>query len=209
MLRPGWSVTEGWLGSSDLDSAAQLAQRAFFDDVFFRFLVPSDAMRVRSLRIVHRTVFAHLGPGGRVVCVRDERGAILGLTAWLAPGSYPLAPRLQLAQVPGSLRAFYRRPRSIIDGGAYQKAVNRAHPTEPHWYLWVAAVDPAYQRRGIGTVMMERVLADADEQHLASHLETQKDENVAYYRRYGYELRDTLSPVAGGPNLYSMWRAAR
>ena len=43
----------------------------------------------------------------------------------------------------------------------------------------------------------------------ASYLETQKVDNHAYYRRFGYELRDTVNPVAGGPPYYTMWRAAR
>jgi GNAT superfamily N-acetyltransferase len=115
----------------------------------------------------------------------------------------------QLAQLPATLRAFYRRPRTMADGFAYVKASAIAHPKEPHWYLWLLMTDPSWQRRGVGTALMSEGLARVDEEGVASSLETQNVANLAYYARFGYELRTTLRPTPAGPPLFSLWRSAR
>ena len=52
-------------------------------------------------------------------------------------------------------------------------------------------------------------LDEVDTEGVGSYLETPRDDNVPYYRRFGYELVDTLQPIEGGPPYYTMWRAPR
>jgi hypothetical protein len=56
---------------------------------------------------------------------------------------------------------------------------------------------------------MEHGLAETDAEGVGSYLETQNEDNLGYYRRFGYELRETLRPVDGGPPLFTMWRRPR
>ena len=197
------------LSRSELTAAARVASRAFFDDPFFTFLMPDDRKREKSLTIFFRSVLAHPGPQGRLVTVRSEHDEILGVAAWLTTDGYPLSVRVQLAQLPNSLRAFARQPKGLADGNSYVQAIAKAHPKEPHWYLMLLCADPMIQRRGVGTLLLEEAFTHVDTEGVASHLETQKEENLAYYRRFGYELRATLRPVASGPPIYTMWRAPR
>jgi predicted N-acetyltransferase YhbS len=69
--------------------------------------------------------------------------------------------------------------------------------------------DPAIQRSGVGTMLMEHGLEQINNEGVGGYLETQKEDNLAYYRRFGYELRTTLRPVKNGPPLYTMWRNPR
>jgi predicted N-acetyltransferase YhbS len=85
----------------------------------------------------------------------------------------------------------------------------KVHPKELHWYLPLLAVDPLVQGQGVGTMLMLDGVATMDADGVGGYLETQKDENHAFYNRFGYELRDTLRPVADGPPYYTMWRPAR
>jgi predicted N-acetyltransferase YhbS len=71
------------------------------------------------------------------------------------------------------------------------------------------AVEPTMQRSGVGSMLMEEGLAQIDAEHVGAYLETQKIDNHAYYRRFGFELRDTLHPIPDGPPYYTMWRPAR
>ena len=50
------------------------------------------------------------------------------------------------------------------------------------------------------------MLEVADREGVDCYLETQKPENLAYYRRFGYEVVEELQPVAGGPPLWTMRR---
>ena len=185
-----------------------MAVRGFYTDPFFLFLAPTGRVRNRGLFFFFRTALRHLGPNGEITTVRDSANHIVGVSAWLAPGGYPQPIGTQLASMPGSFRALYRRPQALIDGNKYLTAVAKAHPKEPHWYLYLLVADPETQRRGVGTMLMNARMAQIDTEGVGGYLETQKHDNLAYYRRFGFELVKPLSPVTGGPPIYTLWRPA-
>ena len=149
-----------------------------------------------------------MGSFARVVVARNDDDRIVGVALWLTTGGFPLSIGVQIAQMPSSLRALYPRPHSLKVGGVYLRELLNVHPKEPHWYLMLLAVDPPMQRRGVGTMLMNDALARIDAEHVGAYLETQKEDNHAYYRRFGFELRETLHPMPGGPPYYTMWRPA-
>jgi len=206
---PTYRIDERPLRGRDLAAAAQVGKRAFFNDPFFSYLFPTEKMRERSLPIFFRTVFAHMGSKGRIVTVRNERDEIVGIAAWQTTGGYPLGIGVQLGQMPGSIRAMFPRGKSFSDGFKYMAALTNAHTKDPQWYLMVLCADPSDQRSGVGTMLLEHAFAMVDAEGVGSYLETPRDDNVPYYRRFGYELLETLRPIEGGPPYYTMWRAPR
>jgi len=208
-MKKGLRLDESALSKAEFTRSAQVATRAFFDDPFFRYLSPNDRLRERGLTIFFRANLVHLGGGARVVTVRSLNNEIQGAAAWLPTDRYPQSARTQLTQVPGTLRALYRRPRALIDGSKYLAQMSKSHPKEAHWYLYLLVVDPSMQRSGVGTMLTEQGLAHVDEEGVGSYLETQKEDNIAYYRRFGYVLRETLQPVKEGPPIFTMWRRPR
>jgi ribosomal protein S18 acetylase RimI-like enzyme len=196
------------LSRRDRRRAAEVATRAFLDDAYFDYLLPGEQNRARALPILFGGQIGHLGQFARIVVVRDDVNNIVGAALWLTTGGFPLSIGAQIAQMPSSLRALYRHPRSLQVGGVYLRELLNVHPKEPHWYLMLLAVDPAMQRRGVGTMLMNDALARIDAEHVGAYLETQKEDNHAYYRRFGFDLRETLHPMPGGPPYYTMWRAA-
>lgn len=204
---PERRIDERPLVAKEMSAVIEVSSRAFFDDPFFSYLLPEDAMRRSRMPIFFRSVYTHMGTHGRIVTVRNDANDVLGVAAWLTTGGYPLPITLQLSQIPSSLRAFYRRPRSLPTGNRYVAALTRAHRKDPQWYLMVLCADPTVQRSGVGTTLLEHALAQIDAEGVGSHLETPRYDNVAYYQRFGYELIETLTPVEGGPPYYTMWRA--
>jgi ribosomal protein S18 acetylase RimI-like enzyme len=206
---PGRRIDERPLVGAELSAVVALSSRAFFDDPFFTYLLPDDAMRRSRLPYFFRSVYTHMGEHGRIVTVRNDADEPLGVAAWLTTGGYPLPMRIQLGQIPSSLRAFYRRPKSLTLGNRYMASLIRAHRKDPQWYLMVLCADPPVQRSGVGTMLLEHAFAQIDLEGVGSHLETPRHDNVAYYQRFGYELIETLTPVESGPPYYTMWRAPR
>jgi GNAT superfamily N-acetyltransferase len=203
------AVEEGPLDRPTRAAAAALCGRAFRDDPFFRFLLPSDARREAALVRLHSTVLAHLGPSARLAVARGDGGRVLGVSAWLPPGGFPPPPGAQVAQIPATLAAFWRTPRSIAAASRVVRVAMRSHLKEPHWYLQLLAVEPDVQRSGVGTALMAPALERVDADHVASYLETQNDENVAYYARFGFALDHRIDPVEGAPALLALRRDAR
>jgi GNAT superfamily N-acetyltransferase len=206
---PGRRLDERPLVGADLSKVVEMSSRAFFDDPFFTYLLPDDAMRRTRLPYFFRSVYTHMGGHGRIVTVRDDADEPLGVAAWLTTGGYPLPMKVQLSQVPSSLRAFYRRPKSIAVGNRYMAKLIRAHRKDPQWYLMVLCAEPSAQRSGVGTMLLEHAFTLIDQEGVGSHLETPRYDNVAYYQRFDYDLIETLTPVEGAPPYYTMWRSPR
>ena len=51
-----------------------------------------------------------------------------------------------------------------------------------------SASDPAHQGTGIGTALLEPVLATCDRDGVPAYLESSKEANVPYYERFGWKV---------------------
>lgn len=191
----------------DLDEAAMVAARAFHHDPFFEFLDPKGVTRARGLALFFRSTIAAAAPRATITGARLPDGRLVGVSAVIPPGGYPLPVAGQARELLGAGRAMILRPTGLLQGARYLFAIEGAHMKDPHWYLLLLVVDPSMQRSGIGGRLQQDMLARADADGLDCYLETQKEENVPYYRRFGYELDQELRPVAKGPALYTMRRA--
>lgn len=146
---------------------------------------------------------------GHVNITRDPQGRIDGVAAWLAPGYAPLpwyrgAPGLMHA-VRGALRAGANGAKGLA---RFTKAIDRHHPSEPHWYLFTIGVRPDRQGHHQGTALLRHQLAIADMENLPAYLDTQKEANVGFYRRFGFDDYVPASPVEGMTCWY-LYRPAR
>lgn len=192
-----------------LDEIATVATRAFQYDPFFVHLCPPPLLRARGLAIFWRSQVAGYAPWAEGYGARLADGRLGGAAIWVKPEGFPLPVGPQLRQSAGALRALFTRPKALVDGTKYLLAIEKVHPKEPLWYLDLLVADPAVQRRGIGTALQQPVLEKADADGLASYLETQNEENLLYYRRFGFEVGKELHPVADGPPLWTMRRQPR
>lgn len=210
VTRPGidLEITPLAKRGKDLEDAAMVAARAFHNDPFFEYLDPHGVTRARALALFWRSELATLGPGAQVSGARAPDGRLVGVSAWLPPGTYPLPVPNQLRQLAGAGRAMALRPLALWRGLRYLLAIEKAHPKDQLWYLLLLVVDPSMQRSGIGGRLQEGGTASADKEGLDCYLETQKPENLGYYRRFGYEVEQELRPVSEGPPLWTMRRPA-
>jgi GNAT superfamily N-acetyltransferase len=204
------SVTIGPLGRSRLElaEAGGVAARAFYNDPFFVHLAPPPLLRQRGLAIFWRSVIATVKDRGEVLGARAGDGTLVGVAVWVRPDGYPPPVADQLRQSRGALYALFPRPRALVDGTKYLVAIDKAHPHDPLWYLELLVVDPSVQRGGIGAALQEPILRRADDEGLDCYLETQNEANLAYYRRFGYEVVEELHPVRTGPPLWTLRRKA-
>lgn len=67
----------------------------------------------------------------------------------------------------------------------------RLDPKTPHWHLGPLAVDPAWQRQGIGTQLLENFFRTTT--GYPFYLETDKSINVQLYEKLGFSI--TACPV--------------
>ena len=92
-------------------------------------------------------------------------------------------------------------PRTAGRLGAWQSAWAGRDPHEPHVHLGPLAVDAPLQGQGIGSLIMREHVARLDRAREVGYLETDKQENVRFYERFGFELVGE-QPVIGVPNWF-------
>jgi ribosomal protein S18 acetylase RimI-like enzyme len=64
-------------------------------------------------------------------------------------------------------------------------------PQEQHWHLGPIGVLPSHRRLGLGSTLMERFCEEVDKCSAKAYLETDLDENVRFYKKFGFEVIST------------------
>lgn len=182
---------------ADLDDAAAVLGRAFVDNPSWRALFPHIPLAEREppvRKMMRGFTRATLRQGEVTGAFVD--GALAGVSLVLPPGRYPYRPRAFLDIALASLQR--RTLRSIPHLLAIDGWQGRNHLAGPHHYLYVLGVEPQLQGRGVGGALLGKIDVEADRDGVPAYLETDKEENLAVYRRHGYEvvLEETLRAAA-------------
>jgi GNAT superfamily N-acetyltransferase len=181
------TVTPVPLGPADLIGAADVLVRSFADDPGLRFVLPDSADRDRlGPSLAHAVLRYALRCGAPLVTPNVIRGVAL----WFAPGA-TAPPDADLAEtgiagIPDQLGPeAWQRLQRLLD---HLDALHPRYAPEPHWYLAMLGVDPAWQRHGIGAALMRPIFAAADHEGLCCYLEAPTAENARYYERRGFRV---------------------
>jgi ribosomal protein S18 acetylase RimI-like enzyme len=169
------------LTGDELRFAGAVAARALRDNPMMAFSVPDDPLA--RLQVGYDTFVERIAP--------DSVGAVvgrhvIGVAAAAAPGvcigataasELRRAPAMDPADAVG-----YDRARFVIS------TMCEHDPEERHVHVGPVGVEPGVQGLGIGRAMMTAVCERLDDDGEAGWLETDKPENVVFYRRHGFDV---------------------
>jgi ribosomal protein S18 acetylase RimI-like enzyme len=183
---------------ADVPQLAEALARAFFDDPLFKWMFRRDSTRLFHLR----RYFAHRL---RLLLAQQQvytTDTAVGAALWARPNEWRDPPGAALRQMVALTPALGLRLRRSVRA---MSDVERRHPRPAHWYLAVLGIDPDRQRRGLGSALLAPVLAACDRDRMPAYLETSRERNVAFYRRRGFQVVDSLT-LPEGPPIWLMWR---
>jgi ribosomal protein S18 acetylase RimI-like enzyme len=66
-------------------------------------------------------------------------------------------------------------------------------PVDQHWHLGPIGVLPTHRRQGLGSSLMSVFCNQVDKCSAKAYLETDLDENVLFYKKFGFEVVSTSS----------------
>ena len=190
---------------ADVRSLSKVLARAFYDDPVMVFMLPDEGARAKALPPMFATLTRHhfLSRRGSEVASRD--GAIGAATLWDPPGQRKSSRWEELRMMPTLAWHFRSRGKQTQ---ALGRAMEEAHPEEPHWYLMVIGSDPTVRGAGFGQALMRSRLDRCDGERAPAYLEASKEELIPYYSRFGFEQIGEIQ-IPDGPKMWPMWRAPR
>lgn len=187
------------------DAAAVVLADAFLDDPGWIAVGPRGS-RARWT-FIYRTCLGAIRAGERWCgpswCIVDSGEPVAVLTG-CAPGLWP-PPRVRILRYlsPGPLLS---GPAPLIRSLGAQRVIDAEHPSYDHFLVWMFAVSPAHQRRGLGRRLMGEALGEADSAGVPAYLWTGNPDNLPYYAAYGFEVISERR-IPGGALNWFMERA--
>jgi len=187
-------------GAGDLVAISRSLAAAFADDPVWEWLLPANGGGgTGAARMFEWITAGHLGDG--TVWTMPDASAT---AVWAPPGRHRTPSTRVIAALPRIMGALGPRGLRRL---ASLAALERRHPSEPHWYLAILGTRPDHQGRGLGSAVVAPGMAAADAAGVGCYLESSKESNVPYYQRLGFEVIGTHDAGgSGGPRLWLMWR---
>lgn len=186
--------------AGDARQVGAITADAFRDDPFNRWLFGTQAAIEGVFGSLARHVYV---PRGFSYRLGDE-----GAAMWMLPGGDsepPLAalPSLYWAVLMRGSRGARRRADHAV------AAMDAAHPTYPHAYLFTIGVRPRSRGKGLGRTLIAPVLAACDRLGLPAYLENSNPANRGFYGANGFERIGMIEAEPGAPPLEAMVRQPR
>jgi ribosomal protein S18 acetylase RimI-like enzyme len=185
------------LARGDRRAAARLLCRAFLDEPLWQIVGPAWRPHRRlALQVLYRTELGKAQRWGGPSFAAEMQGTLAGVAITFDAGRWPPPqPWSTLRDLPSLLLA---GPLPALRAGQVDWAVERLRPRDPHVYLYLLGVSPAFQRRGVGAALVEAVVSHALSRGLPVCLETMSPSNPGFYAKQGFEVFEECELVGGG-----------
>jgi ribosomal protein S18 acetylase RimI-like enzyme len=197
------ALTVATPAEADRDAVVGVLARAFRDNPLTLAIVGANSARRLRSNLYGMGALLPVAQRHGLVLAAFRHARVVGTLLAAPPYTYPFppaAPGARLRCLLGQgwrVSASWHRTFAHLDG---------LHPQQPHWYLGTLGVDPPAQNGGVGRALLREFLACADADGLPAYLETDRSENVAFYRRNNFEISGRTEIL--GIRVWCMLRAA-
>ena len=191
-------ITIKKVASAEQDNAVGAIVKAFSTDRAARWMYPDSQQYRKHFQSFVKAFAGSAFEHGSADIVDGYLAAAL----WLPPGIHPDD------EVMGKLIRSTVLESDQANVFALFQEMDRYHPADPHWYLPMIGVDPAQQRKGYGSALLQHALARCDRENKLAYLESTSPRSVQLYQRHGFELLGTIQ-VGTSPQLFPMLRKPR
>ncbi len=186
-------------------SAAEVAEalgRAFADDPLLTWVFPDPATRQAPIEAWMAVVVETARRRGHAHAAVGATGT-LGAALW-SPPDVEFYDRRTGEHLDEVVRAANGARADAVWEGLL--AIAEHHPPDGHFYLSHVGVVPQARGRGVGEVLLRRVLGVCDAEGLPAYLESSSARNVGFYERLGFRVTAEVALPGGGPVIRPMWR---
>lgn len=144
------------------NETAKTIENAFIHQRLLTQAIPNIEQRRLYLKYTAPMLLNYGYQYGKIFSFEDFKG----VSVWLNPGEFPFS-FYKLFKC-NQLAAFFKLPwKATLPLFKINRMMNVAHSevmTEDHWWLYLIAVDPDLQNKGLGKLLLEALYKEADNQ---------------------------------------------
>jgi ribosomal protein S18 acetylase RimI-like enzyme len=173
------------LKSNEIDQAADLLSRAFILTTFSAKVAGGKSEKHRQILKIGFKNILNKKPGLKFVAkLNGKIVGVMRMTMW---------PDCQ-SSIP---KGFEKIPTILFGRGAalrffkFRSIWKKHDPKKPHWHIDPIGVSPEMQGKGIGSKLLTFFCDYIDKDNAAAYHETDMEQNVRLYKKFGYEVVDT------------------
>jgi ribosomal protein S18 acetylase RimI-like enzyme len=177
------------LGLDDVKAAVEPMVRAFAEDPLWVGVFPDKEKREPGMRHMFRFHMRYCLLCGEV---HASSSRLEGIAVWL-PGrcaALDLGPVLRAGVLRMPFAVGLKVLMRMRKVGETLTRMRTRQCKGEHWYVAMLGVDPSHQRQGIGRRLLAPKLDWCRREGLPVWLETETDQNVRFYERLGFEIRE-------------------
>jgi ribosomal protein S18 acetylase RimI-like enzyme len=184
-------------GAAEAPQIAHLIAVAFYELDVARWLVPAPDRRAEVLPANFRIFVDHALAHGEVHTTTDRSAVAVWFPRDGGPLPEPTAYQHRVAVACGEATDRFL----LLD-----KLFEKHHPQQPHHHLAFLAVQPARQRRGLGSALLRHHHAHLDARGIPAYLEATSRDSRDLYARHGYRQMGEPFRLPDRTPMWAMWR---
>tara|TARA_R110002072_G_scaffold3830_1_gene27229 strand:- start:2526 stop:3101 length:576 start_codon:yes stop_codon:yes gene_type:complete len=183
------------ISPADQQTLAEVLAKAFSQDPVLRWIIPSD----EDYQRIAKPYFKLILHQSLSFSTSFTNEAQTGVALWVGPGESPSL----LGQLIGSLKLLWLLKGNISRAYRLQELMASYRPRKDFLHLTYLATNPEQQGSGVGAGLIKPMLEQAKSMALPVYLECSNQENLGFYRQFGFRLIDNIS-FKGGPTIWPM-----
>jgi ribosomal protein S18 acetylase RimI-like enzyme len=180
----------------DKNIVIQILAAAFNNNQSVNYIVKQDANTKKRIEILMDYCFESCYAFGEVLLNEDKTACALIM--------YNHQKKTNLASIIRNIKLIMGAIgiMNIKKAIAREALIKKVHPVQmPFTYLWYIGVAPEQQQQGIGTQLLQELLAHATKINMPVYLETSVKANGAWYEKNNF----TLSTIITKPLPYKLY----
>ncbi len=173
--------------SHDKAHVVHILEQSFATNPSVNYSLPQDTRRAERLRGLLAYSFEVCHEFGEIYLSDDRRACALLVCPEQKRTTWKAIKRdiLLIVRSVGLSKV-----KALLDR---ESKIKTFHPSGLHYHLWYIGVLPEYQQQGIGTRLLQEIMALAKQKNRPIYLETSVPTKLTWYQKAGFEVFHQLN----------------